>query len=481
MTNRFYLSTAVLLFTWSPFTSAHAAEVTKTPNDEMRCYISVEGPIEAGDADKIRDAMASFSTDHPEEANLFYPNSMNSWKKVCFDSTGGSFSEGVKIAQYLLGKRIGSAVPKDAQCLSACAVAFMGGTNDTKGDAGLLPFRQLHPLGNLGFHAPFIEVPEREYSAQTVQQAFEGALANIGFLLERGDQMNIQRSLVLRMLNTPSDDMLYVNTVGEASRWGIAIAPVAPRDELDAVSTINACYNHEFFLQDTLLPIFANTEDVAIEKEGSRMTGKLPFGFRGERAMPCDIIQPADSEYNRYGPLTHRAIHSITDNEGVYPYQMYDPQTPITALYNPDGKPPARIAKIEKTTDAEAVCLVFADGRFSDREPCRWEIVKTRHADLTVDNVWRFHWPSGSQTVVEKGKAGTRQADILNGSSAQKIDSWNLPDGTSTAINDAAQILTTPEERWLNEDCWLNNATGSIFCFGSFSVAGYQTMEEITE
>ena len=447
--------------------AAQAAEVSKTPNEEMRCYLSVEGPIAAGDAEKIRTAMAEFPSDHPEDTGLFYPNSMNSWRKVCFDSPGGSFSEGVEIAQYLLAEQIGSAVPRDAECISACAVAFMGGTNDTKGDGGSVPFRQLHPLGKLGFHAPFIEVPERDYSGAIVQQAFEGALANIGFLLSRGDEMKFPRSLVLRMLQTPSDKMHYVETVGEASRWGIGIAPVVPRTNLEQASVVNACYNQEAYLQDNLMEIYAKADDVVMKSEDGTAIGTLPFGFRGELSMPCRIVQPPISEYDRYSALTHRAIHDITEYEGVYPFQFYDPLTPVSSLADRSGEPPQRVQSFEQRNEAEAVCLVFDKGQVMDSEPCRWEMKKVRTADLTVEETWHFHWPSGSETIVARNAANGAKTDTLNGGTARRIEAWDLPANNRKAIEEAAQILGLAEDRWLSETCWHVTSTNRLFCVGS--------------
>lgn len=451
--------------------ASQAAEISNNPNDEMHCYLSVDGPIVSGDAEKIRIAMEEFPSDHPEDANLFYPNSMNSWKKICFDSPGGSFSEGVEIAQYLLAEHIGSAVPRDAECISACAVAFMGGTNDTKGDGGIFPFRQLHPFGKLGFHAPFIEVPERDYSGEIVQQAFEGALANIGLLLSRGDDMKFPRSLVLQMLKTPGDKMYYIETVGEASRWGIGVAPVIPRASLEPESVINACYNQEAFLQDRQFEIFTKVDDVAIKMEGATSIGTLPFGFRGELAMPCRIIQPPVTQYDQYGPLTHRGIHDITEYEGVYPFQFYDPLTPISSLGDSSGEPPLRVGGFNRGAEAEAVCMVFSNDQIIDSEPCRWEMLNTRNANLTTEQIWRFHWPSGSQTVVDRNTARGATADTLNGGSARRVEIWDLPSSYREAIKGAARTLILPQDSWLSEDCWHVSSTNRLFCVGSSSDA----------
>jgi len=49
-------------------------------------------------------------------------------RKVCFNSRGGSFPEGLKIAQILGENAIGTAIAAEHSCESACAIAFMGGS-----------------------------------------------------------------------------------------------------------------------------------------------------------------------------------------------------------------------------------------------------------------------------------------------------------------------------------------------------------------
>jgi hypothetical protein len=62
-----FYAAALLSFSLLPFSAVHAAEVTKTPNAEMKCYLSIRGPIETGDMNKIHEAMAAFYSDHPED------------------------------------------------------------------------------------------------------------------------------------------------------------------------------------------------------------------------------------------------------------------------------------------------------------------------------------------------------------------------------------------------------------------------------
>ncbi|CUH75020.1 SH3 domain-containing protein [Tropicibacter naphthalenivorans] len=212
------LLTAVALLT-APF--AHAATVTLGGDATMNCGLTLEGVITQGDADKI----AGLARELPDGIAGMYRK-----ERLCLNSPGGSYPEGVAIAKRLRQIGIGTAVAEGARCESACAIAFMGGT--MHGEEGQNSVhRVLHPRGKLGFHAPSVDVPEREYTKQAVDRSFQIALDAIASLMQaRAEGLDFAQSLMIAMIGTPPDQMRYVETTGEASRWEIAIFPIALPD-----------------------------------------------------------------------------------------------------------------------------------------------------------------------------------------------------------------------------------------------------------
>lgn len=112
--------------------------------DESRmiCNVMFQGIIEAVDADKLKAILQKMSDEQKG--------------RVCFDSPGGSFAEGIKVAELLAVEGVGTGIESGATCLSACALAFMGGRVPFGGIGTGQLNRFLHVRGALGFHAPFV-------------------------------------------------------------------------------------------------------------------------------------------------------------------------------------------------------------------------------------------------------------------------------------------------------------------------------------
>ena len=101
-------------------TSLPAAEFSRANGGDLRCSLSLSGPIEPGDADDLKTFLAQNGI---QEWDLYRKD------RICLDSPGGSFSEGVKLAKLFNLRGIGTGVEAGKRCESACALAFMGGTS----------------------------------------------------------------------------------------------------------------------------------------------------------------------------------------------------------------------------------------------------------------------------------------------------------------------------------------------------------------
>lgn len=158
-------------------------------------------------------------------------------RKVCFNSRGGSFPEGLKIAQILGENAIGTAIAAEHSCESACAIAFMGGSwsrhfdgwerfeDVPKGDRS----RTLHPRGRLGFHATALALRQEQYTAIDIDKAYALALDTVNLILRlRANKgYNFPDYVLSKMLETPPSEMYYIDTVEAAIRAGVDVAPAA--------------------------------------------------------------------------------------------------------------------------------------------------------------------------------------------------------------------------------------------------------------
>lgn len=216
----------VLVAAFSCFGSAHSATVTARDIPEMGCNLILEGVIQVGDAVVLRDQI--LLQDQAFGASSDLSGMPIQRGRLCFDSPGGSYLEGLRIADLLNQFRMGSAVPANTRCESACALAFMGGVffhPEGEGTSG--PDRVLHPRARLGFHAPALIVAEGGYTATAVESAYSMALQSLAALVHmRSRGYDFPESLLLTVLSTPPVRMHYIETVAQAARLGIIVAPV---------------------------------------------------------------------------------------------------------------------------------------------------------------------------------------------------------------------------------------------------------------
>lgn len=104
--------------------SLWAAEITIAPQG-MPCIIALNGPIELGDRDRMRAVMTQVEVDLPSGA--LSAAAQQEGRRICLNSSGGALAEGVALAVLFNDNVFGTIVPRNASCLSACAIAFMGG------------------------------------------------------------------------------------------------------------------------------------------------------------------------------------------------------------------------------------------------------------------------------------------------------------------------------------------------------------------
>ena len=231
-----------LLFTVSliiliPFSETHAG--TLRPATEIRelamgCTLVYEGEIKDGDAKAFKAQIAE-----------------RTQQVLCLDSPGGNINEAIKISELMVSPMyfLSTAIPEKGRCESACAIIFMfgkdvenlGGTGE-----GYNTDRRLHIGGKLGFHSPKLVLNEDElYSADAVLKAFSLGTSAISEIIRIREQMpwpGFDDLLLQDMLKTPSTDMYYIQTVGDAARMNIRLFGAAsPTEKKEAFA--NMCRN----------------------------------------------------------------------------------------------------------------------------------------------------------------------------------------------------------------------------------------------
>ena len=152
--------------------------------------------------------------------------------RVCFDSPGGSYLEGLEIAKVNYAS---TGVDEGDRCESACFLAFMSGNTDRMEDRPSLADRVMHPRAKVGLHAPSLNVDSGSFSSDELNKAYQIALQTIAELLKLREEKNnyalkgefvFRDSLLEEMLRVPPQQMKYIQTIGQAVEYQIAVYPV---------------------------------------------------------------------------------------------------------------------------------------------------------------------------------------------------------------------------------------------------------------
>ncbi|MGP6086758.1 peptidoglycan-binding protein [Antarctobacter jejuensis] len=243
-----FLSVALLFISQALVSASDAASITLGGDPVMECDATLKGEIVSGDAKVLENFIKNqnWTTDRNGLPHI------DKTKKLCLDSPGGNYLEGVKIGEVISYKGISTAVGSERVCESACGLAFMYGT--ALGIEGLhAPARRLHPKGKLGFHAPSILINSGTYNESAVNEAYKVAISSIKAFSDSRKNLEIDfpEDLFLEMLGTPPDQMRYVTTVQDAALWGIEVFPVGDpvgtRDKIASYACINAYDNVQGF------------------------------------------------------------------------------------------------------------------------------------------------------------------------------------------------------------------------------------------
>ncbi len=200
----------------------------------IECNLLLEGPIEPGDLDRLRQVVDA------------RPGNVNDTMRLCLHSPGGSYDEGLSIARYLMEHSIGTAVAAGAECYSACAIIFMGGTFPWKGELN----RYLHTQAVLGFHAPYI--PDRNdknkmmVDESVVGRAFSEGIKAMHSFMQLGVGNPVKRivpELMQEMMAQGPSEFYFIDTVGKAIRLRIHLYGVDQLPSVTPPSICNSCVN----------------------------------------------------------------------------------------------------------------------------------------------------------------------------------------------------------------------------------------------
>lgn len=173
-------------------------------------HIRISGEIAPGDADRLTEVLATID---PFDRTV-----------VTFDSPGGDYREGLQLADTLQARNVSTYVGAGDTCLSACALAFLGGREEVMRRILFAPRRFVHVDGTLGFHAPFntsypaIPTLNDDTMRLVADLFYAQAREAIRALQTRIDPLDISSDFVFDLLGKGPDEFLYIDRYREATQ-----------------------------------------------------------------------------------------------------------------------------------------------------------------------------------------------------------------------------------------------------------------------
>lgn len=247
-----------------------------------------DGPVVQGDAAALATLIDEFVDCNPDALD---PDGANC-AVVTLNSPGGNYYEGLRLAALMRERAITTVVEDGAQCYSACAFAFLGGSGHSWQEGiGAYIDRIVEPGGILGFHAPYF-APDSlnglvaEYGLDEVLGASRD---DISLMVQQLVDWNVNPNALSRVVRMgPSETYDIITGADYAMLW--AQLPPAPLHywNSDANSAIrNACINllayHLNALPDAVTDRLSSVPEVDLARN---VQGKSLTGFRLEADTP---------------------------------------------------------------------------------------------------------------------------------------------------------------------------------------------------
>ncbi|MCC5966868.1 MAG: hypothetical protein JJU24_12100 [Natronohydrobacter sp.] len=173
------------------------------------------GKVTVGDAEKLRKLLPG-TPDHGTY--------IDAQPTLCLNSEGGDLSEAIEIALYLRETAIRTHIAAKDECLSACAIIFLGGSTVGFED-GLLNYRarSKHVTARLGFHGPSLIVEDGIFHRSIVEDAFRIAVLASARLFSELDQLRITTDFALSFFEVPTEEYLEIDTPERVEALGVDI------------------------------------------------------------------------------------------------------------------------------------------------------------------------------------------------------------------------------------------------------------------
>lgn len=147
---------------------------------------------------------------------------------LTLNGPGGSYYEGLALADFLRANHIATVVERGSTCYSACAFAFLGGSGWSSQDGvGTYVDRMVEPGSIVGFHAPYADEASftdalKERGAMAMQGQTRDSLA---LMVKELVKWNVDPEVIFRMVGMGPDETYNLVTAEDLYLARVALPP----------------------------------------------------------------------------------------------------------------------------------------------------------------------------------------------------------------------------------------------------------------
>jgi len=245
---RWILAFAIGFMCWSLVGQARAVTISLdsksipglTPKAPLVTHtLRITGRFENGDGDKLRGVLAGLKTGTTRTAS-------QPLATVELSSSGGELLEGLKVGYLFREFEVATLVRKGDVCLSACALAFLGGTVSRLPPTPL-PSRHIEIGGQVGFHnfsldSSSVRNETKGDTTAGIARGFTLGRAGASLLIRYATDLGVDPGFVALLLVRPPDTWVYIDTNEMFLTVGACPSGLAPplgRLEQQAVNVCN--------------------------------------------------------------------------------------------------------------------------------------------------------------------------------------------------------------------------------------------------
>ena len=182
-------------------------------------HLEYVGEVKSGDLSRLRLLIETLKTKKADTPEPYLDGEI----ELLLDSPGGSFEEGIALANFVADNKFKTAVQSGSRCFSACGFIFLAGQQEGPEQTQGRPHRSLHPGGSLGLHAPYLELEDQAYEKAVVEEAYGVAVRHIAKVVGISKKLNLDPDLLPHFLAKTKGEFYLIDTVEKAARFRISV------------------------------------------------------------------------------------------------------------------------------------------------------------------------------------------------------------------------------------------------------------------